>query len=391
MRESDVQLHRRHFLQRSTWGMGTLALAWLLREEQLLASPVKPELEELHHDLKAKAPHFAPKAKAMISLFMQGGPSHIDLFDPKPTLTRLSGKKFPGSIKYDNAAQASAKILGSPWKFKKHGQSGIELSELLPHLAKVIDNVTLIRSMHTSVNNHVQSINALNTGRILRGRPVLGSWLCYGLGSESQNLPAYVALPDPSSLPVYGVGNWSNGWLPSLYQGTVVRPREPRILNLNPPPHLKGEPQKRYLKYLEKLNREHLEERPGELDLEARISTYELAAKMQTAAREALDVSRESKATLKLYGIDESATKEYGTRCLIARRLIERGVRFVQVFTRNQFWDHHGRIRRSLPASCKKVDKPSAGLVQDLKDRGTVRVDRCALGRRDGSLARRAK
>lgn len=364
-------MQRRQFLQQSTWGVGTLALAHLLHEEGLLASPVKPELENHKHDLSPKAPHFEPKAKAMISLFMQGGPSHLDMFDPKPELKKYDGKKFPGTIKYDNAAQASSKVLASPWKFRKHGESGIELSELLPGLAEVVDEITLIRSMHTSVNNHVQSINALNTGRILKGRPVLGSWLCYGLGCETQNLPAYVALPE-ASLPVYGVGNWSNGWLPSLYQGTVVRPTEPRILNLNPPTHLRGEPQKKYLSFLEKLNQKHLEEHPNEMDLEARISTYELAAKMQTAALEALDIRRESKSTLKLYGIDVPASREYGTRCLIARRLIERGVRFVSVFTRNQFWDHHGRIRTSLPAACKKVDQPAAGLVRDLKDRGLL-------------------
>jgi len=180
----------------------------------------------------------------MISLFMQGGPSHVDLLDPKPQLTKYDGQKFPGTIKYDNAAQSSAKALGSPWKFQKHGQCGTEVSELLPGLAEVVDDICVIRSTHTGVNNHVQSINALQSGRILAGRPSLGSWVVYGLGAESQNLPAFVALTDPESLPVGGVSHWSNGWLPSLFQGTVVRPREPRILNLDPPEHLQGAPRR---------------------------------------------------------------------------------------------------------------------------------------------------
>ncbi|MCH8922910.1 MAG: DUF1501 domain-containing protein [Planctomycetes bacterium] len=311
-------------------------------------------------------------AKAMISLFMQGGPSHLDLFDPKPQMARWHGKSFPGSIKYDNAAQASAKVLHSPWKFAAHGQCGTELSELLPHLAGVVDELAVIRSMHTGVNNHGQSIHALNTGRIQIGRPTLGSWLNYGLGSESENLPAFVVLTDPAGLPVEGVRNWSNGWLPSIFQGTVVRPREPRILNLDPPQHLAGAAQKRYLDFLARLNRRHLEQRPGELDLEARIASYELAARMQTSAKEALDISRETKQTHKLYGLDNPVTRDYGTRCLIARRLVERGVRFVQLFTRYQFWDHHGNIRKSLPAACKKTDQPSAALIADLKRRGLL-------------------
>jgi hypothetical protein len=367
-----THLTRRRFLSAGTLGVGSLALAWLLNEDRLLAEPTRPELEPRSYDLTPKAPHFRPRARAMISLFMQGGPSHIDLLDPKPTLAKYDGKPFPGEIKYDNAAEASARVLACPWKFAKHGQSGTEVSELLPGLAEVIDDVCVIRSMHTSVNNHVQSIHALNAGAILAGRPALGSWIAYGLGSESRELPAYVALTDPVSLPVAGVENWSNGWLPSLYQGTVVRPHEPRVLNLDPPPHLQGKPQERYLSYLDRLNREHLHAHPGELDLAARIASYELAARMQTAAKEALDISRESPATQRLYGLDDPLTREYGTRCLIARRLVERGVRFVQVFTQNQFWDHHGSIRKSLPASCRKTDRPAAALLRDLKARGLL-------------------
>ncbi len=363
---------RRQFLASSTWGMGSLALAYLLEQDKLLAEPLRPELERHAFDLLPKTPSTPPRAKAMISLFMQGGPSHIDLLDPKPLLTRLDGTKFQGDIKYDNAAQASPTILGSPWKFQKHGASGIEISELLPNLAQIADDITVIRSMRTNVNNHGESIFALNTGRPVAGRPALGSWITYGLGSESRDLPAFVVLTDPEGLPVEGVNNWSNAWLPSLYQGTVIRPREPRILNLDPPPQIKGEPQRRYLAYLESLNREHLQAHPGELDLEARIASYELAARMQTSAKEALDLNSENEATKKMYGLDNPATGSYAARCLIARRLVERGVRFVQIFTRTQFWDHHGGIRANLPTACAQTDQPAAALVKDLKQRGLL-------------------
>ena len=363
---------RRDFLSSATFGVSGLAIASLLQSEGLLAAPVKPDLKKPTFDVLPKPTQTPARATAMISLFMQGGPSHMDMFDPKPELNRLDGTKFQGEIKYDNAAQASSRVLGCPWKFAKHGQCGMELSELLPHTANIVDDITLIRSMYTGVNNHGQSIDALNTGKAISHRPSLGSWMAYGLGTENQNLPAFVVLTDPDGLPVLGMQNWSNGWLPSLYQGTVVRPREPRILNLDPPRELRGLPQQRYLEYLAELNRDHLSRHPGELDLEARIASYELAARMQSAAKEAVDISQETEATQKLYGIDQPATKDYGTRCLIARRLVERGVRFVQLYTRYQLWDHHGAIRTALPAACKKVDQPSAALVQDLKQRGLL-------------------
>jgi len=362
---------RRHFLATNAMGLGSIALATLLRDEGLLAQD-KPDFERPHYDLAPKPAHAAPRAKAMISMFMQGGPSHLDLFDPKKELARHDGTTFGGEIKFDNAAEASSVLMASPWKFEKRGQCGTEISELLPHLGGIADKIALIRSMKTGVNNHGQSIEALNTGKAVAGRPSLGSWVTYGLGSESRDLPAFVVLTDPGGVPVLGVKNWENGWLPSLYQGTVVRPREPRILNLDPPPELRGVPQEQYLEYLKGLNRKHLEERPGESDLEARIAGYELAAHMQLAAKEALDVEGESKEIKSLYGLDDPASKEFGTRCLIARRLVERGVRFVQVYTRNQFWDHHGNIRKLLPAACRTIDQPAAGLVIDLERRGLL-------------------
>jgi hypothetical protein len=363
---------RRHFLQQQSFGISGLALAWLLKQDGVHAAPPKPATEPIVYDLLPKAPSHEPKAKAMISMFMQGGPSHHDLFDPKPELQKRHLQSFPGEIKYDNAAEASSKLFASPWKFSPHGECGMELSELLPHLGTVADDICLIRSMRTGVNNHGQSINAINTGRITGGRPALGSWVTYALGSESQELPAFVVLTDPLGVPVLGVDNWRAGWLPSLYQGTVIRPQEPRILNLDPPPELAGAPQARMLDYLGKINREYLEQRPGETDLAARVHSYELAAKMQVAAKEALDLSQETEATHRLYGLDKPETKEYGSRCLIARRLVERGVRFVQIHTGNQTWDHHGGIEKGLPNVCKKTDQPAAALVQDLKDRGML-------------------
>ncbi|CAN5897254.1 DUF1501 domain-containing protein [soil metagenome] len=364
---------RRHFLHANGFGLGSLALASLLKQNGLIAAPVKPELfGEARYDLTPKRTHFEPRAKAMISLFMMGGPSQMDLFDPKPLLTKYDGQKFPGEIKYDNLAQASSKVFGSPWKFAKHGQCGMEISELLPHLSKQVDDITLIRSMTSGVNNHAQGLYAMNAGRITAGRPALGSWLTYGLGSETEDLPSYMVLSHPKGLPTFGGEHYTNGWLPALYQGTLIRATEPRILNLDPPPSLAGHPQERQLQLLKAFNEEHLEQHPGELDLQARISSYELAANMQTAAKEALDISDEPAHIKKLYGVDNPITKDYATRCLIARRLVERGVRYVQVLNQGQSWDQHSSLISSLPANCAATDQPSAALLIDLKQRGLL-------------------
>jgi hypothetical protein len=362
---------RRHLLSQQALGIGTLALAWL-QQRVATAVPPKPLTEPRVYDLTAKAPAQPPRATAMISMFMQGGPSHIDLFDPKPELNRLHLQTWGGSIKYDNAGEASSRLFGCPWRFQKYGQSGMDFSEPAAALGAVADELCMIRSMHTGVNNHGESINALNTGRQLTGRPALGSWLTYGLGSRNGRLPGFMVLTDPSGLPVLGVENWQNGWLPSIYQGTVVRPQEPRILNLDPPASLKGATQERLLKYVSALNSSYLAEHPGEHDLSARMQSYELAAAMQTSARDAMDINQETQATQKLYGLDQEETRDYGTRCLIARRLIERGVRFVQLHTGNQTWDHHGGIVTGLPAICRRTIPAAAALVQDLKQRGLL-------------------
>src|SRR3954466_10295756 len=314
---------RRHFLRASSFSLSSLALACLLREEGLLADvPIQPPIGPQRFDLTPKTPPMPAKAKAMISLFMMGGPSQIDLFDPKPQMAKYDGQPFPGDIKYDNAAEASSKVFASPFKFEKRGQCGMEISELLPHLSEIADEITLIRSMKTGVNNHLESLLALNSGTFRGGRPSLGSWLCYALGSETRDLPAYVAMTDPRGLPQFAAQHWTSGWLPSIYQGTQVRAKEPRILNLDPAEHLQGAAQARQLDFIQQLNREHFSQHPGELDLEARIASYELASRMQVAAREALDISKESEATKKLYGIDQEHSRDYGSRRLFRRRRI---------------------------------------------------------------------
>ena len=367
---------RRHLLKSSSFGLSSLAASCLLREDGLLgaetSSLTKPELEQQSHDLTAKPAPEAPQAKAMISMFMLGGPSQIDLFDPKPELIKHHGKTFSGDLKFDNPAQASREIMAPAWKYRQHGQCGMEISELLPQLGTIADDILLIRSMHTGVNNHLPSNYAMFTGQPASGRPVLGSWLTMSLGSETQDLPTYVALTDPRGLPLLGGENWAPGRLPSTYQGTLVRPKESRILNLDPPLHLQGKAQRAQLRLLDQLNQEHLEAHPGESDLEARLASYGLAARMQEAAKEAFDLSGESAATKRLYGIDQKVTEDYGKRCLIARRLVERGVRFVQIFCNGQVWDHHGDILTALPARCREIDRPAAALVQDLKQRGLL-------------------
>ena len=371
--DREVNGSRRHFLATQAMAVGALAVACLRQQEQTQAAPLKPNFDKPTFDLKAKPSHFRPRATAMISMFMQGGPSHVDLFDPKPELINHHMQECSSNeFKFDSVDQASRKLYAPQWKFKKYGQCGMELSELLPHLGSVADEICLIRSMKTGVNNHGQSILALQSGAILPGKPSLGSWVTYALGSESQSLPAFMVLRDPASLPVEGVYNWSNGWLPSLFQGTVARPSEPRIPNLDPPTFMRGNTQRRFLDYLNVLNREHLAARPNETDLAARIASYELAARMQTAAKEAFDISDETAATKSMYGLDQPESREFGTRCLIARRLVERGVRFVQIFTRNQEWDHHNDLAKNLPPAVKKIDAGSAALVRDLKQRGLL-------------------
>ncbi len=364
-------LTRRQLLSQTGMGIGAVALQWMLTAEASATPPVlklKP-----HNDLNLRQPHFEPRARAMISLFQHGGPSHMDLTDPKPELTKFHGTDYQGDIHFSFVNEASKKLLGSPFKFRQHGQCGTELSELLPHTANVVDDICLIRSMHTGANGHEVSIRYFHGGIPgILGRPTFGSWITYALGSETQDLPAFMVLTDPGGHPVDGVTNWSNGFMPAMFQGTVLRPKEPRILNLHPPAHLAGKLQRQNLDLLQTINQLHLAAHPGEAELEARIASYELAARMQLAASEALDISQETQATHQLYGLDDPVTREYGTRCLLARRLVERGVRYVQLFHSGQPWDNHSSIKSSLTGICRKTDKPVAALVADLKQRGML-------------------
>lgn len=374
MNVSETDQHnRRAFLREGSLGIGSLAAAWMLQQDSAAAKPPKVGIEDRNFDLSAKQTHFEPRARAMISLFQHGGPSHMDLTDPKPELTRFDGTDYKGEIAYSFVNAASKKLMGTRWKFRPHGQCGMELSELLPETGSIADDICLIRSMHTGANGHEVSIRYFHGGQpAVLGRPHYASWLLYGLGSETRDLPSYMVLTDPGGHPVDGTNNWSSGFMPPLFQGTVLRPKEPRILNLEPPTWLQGQPQQQNLQLLQTLNRRHAQRFPQESDLEARMASYELAARMQTAATEALDISQETKATQEMYGIDQDATREYGTRCLIARRLVERGVRFVQLFLAGQPWDNHSSLSSALPAICRRTDKPAAGLVKDLKQRGLL-------------------
>ena len=364
---------RRAFLQQNSLGIGGIALAWLLKQSPAIAKKKLLPKNRQSYDLTAKKPPKPAKSKAMISLFQHGGPSHMDLTDPKPELSKYDGTEYKGEVGYSFVNEASKTLMGSPWKFQKHGQAGTEISELLPHTSRIVDDLCLIRSMHTGANGHEVSIRYFHGGIPgVLGRPHLASWLLYGLGCETENLPAYMVLTDPGGPPVDSTNNWSSGFMPALFQGTVLRPREPRILNLNAPAHLEGISQRQNLDFLESINQKHAEKFPNANELQARIASYELAAKMQVAATDALDISQEPKYIHQMYGLEQDETREYGTRCLIARRLVERGVRFVQLFLNGQPWDNHSNLGTNLPSVCKKTDQPSAALVKDLKQRGML-------------------
>lgn len=354
---SDFSLHRRAFLSRYAGCLGGLALAQLAAEA---ADPLAP-----------KKPHHPAKAKAVICLFQHGGPSQMDLFDPKPELTKQHGKPHPGKLETHFHTQMG-KLLASPFKFAKQGKSGIELSELLPHTAGIVDDITLVRSMHTESVDHEAALRQINSGKTFPGRPAWGSWVLYGLGTERKELPAYVVLSDPGGLPVDGTNNWSSGYLPAVYQGTPFRASGTPVAHLATPADVSPEARRNQLGVLNELNAAHLRRHPGNAELEARLSHFELAAQMQTAVPDVLDISKETEETKKLYGMDKPASAEYGKRCLLARRLVERGVRFVQLFLNSQPWDTHSKNAESLKNLTAMTDQPSAGLVLDLKRRGLL-------------------
>jgi len=363
-------LNRRAFLGRYAGAIGTLALSYLLEQEQIRAGePTKRR--ELAAVIDGPEGKNRARAKAVICLFQHGGPSQMDLFDPKPVLTKHHGQTYPGKLETHFDKQAG-KLLSSPFRFRPYGQSGMVLSEIVPHMSQIVDDLTLVRSMTTDSVDHETALRLIHTGKILAGRPTWGSWVVYALGTENQNLPAYVVLSDPGGLPVDGIRNWSSGWLPAINQGTPFRSGDAPVLNLKRPPGITAEARDYQLRFLDELNRAHARRHPGNTELEARIANFEIAAAMQTAVPEALDLSRESMATRHMYGLDNPATHEYGTRCLIARRLVERGVRFVQLFLSGQPWDTHNKNAETLKSLCARTDQPSAALVKDLKQRGLL-------------------
>ena len=358
-------MNRREFSQQVAGGFFGAALATLFAADQRRASA------EPATDCQPRAPHFPAKASSVIHLFMNGGPSQMDLFDPKPMLDRHHGEPYfnriPGEVENPQSAGA---LMRSPFRFARHGQCGMWVSSALPHLARQVDDIALIRSMYTTNLTHEPAIYLIQTGRMGPGKPTLGSWVVYGLGSENQNLPAYVVLDDPLGLPINGVENWQAGFLPPTFQGTRFRSTGSPVLNLRsetPAPAGVVEAQRELLTRLDQL---HKSQRPMQPNLDARIASYELAGRMQLAASDALDIAGESRATLDMYGVGRAPTDSYGRRCLIARRLVERGVRFVQLYINAQIWDNHTGLATDLKTACDRTDQPIAALLRDLKQRG---------------------
>ena len=352
---------RRQLFTRAAAGLTGVALASLLDRESPAAG------------LPSRAPHFAPRATSVIQLFQHGGPSHMDLFDPKPELNRRDGQKMPAHFKDLVAISKHGGLLGTPYKFKPAGECGVQYSEILPHTAKCADDIAVIRSMFTEHNNHEQALWMLHGGRTITGRPTWGSWVNYALGSENDNLPAYVVLRNDSKLPVDGIRNWTCGFLPPRYQGVHFRHNGPPVRHLKP--NTAMDPRVTSLRndLLKRLNQEHLVRHAGITgELEARIASYELAARMQTTAADALELSHETKQTREKYGLNNPKTASYGRRCLMARRLVERGVRVVQIFIRGQMWDTHADNAVKTKTCCEETDLPTAALLTDLKERGLL-------------------
>jgi hypothetical protein len=365
---------RRDFLARAGNGFGALALSYLLARDATASE--KDKERKLFNPLAPKPPHFTPKAKAVIFLFMVGGPSQMETFDPKPTLDRLHGQQMPpsfGEVK-SQFVKPGTPLMGSAWKFKKYGQSGIEVSDLLPHTATCVDDLAVIRSCYTESFVHAPAMYQIMSGRVVPAHPSLGSWVTYGLGSESENLPAYCVMTQPEGLPEGGAPMWDAGYLPAVHQGTLLRNGSTPILHLAPQKEISRDQQRGMLNFMRRMNEMSLGE--ADTELAARIASYELAFRMQQHAPEAVDVGKETDATKRLYGLEDPQTVEFGTRCLLARRLVERGVRFVLLFSGGGpvavQWDAHDDIKGNHEKMCRWTDKPVAGLLKDLKSRGML-------------------
>lgn len=359
----DVSHSRREFLRRSGVGFGALALGALIGQES-------------SHAIPAKVAHAAAQAKSVIFLFMEGGPSHLDLLDPKPLLNKLAGKPIPESFNEPITAmgEKGSPLLPAPRTWKQHGESGLWASEWIPHIAECVDDLAVIRSCWTNGINHSGGVCQMNTCTNVAGRPSLGSWVDYGLGSANQNLPSFVVLCDNKGRPVNGPRNWGSGFIPASHQGVRINgASDEPIANLHFPKDHDAERQHNKLDFLNAYNRDHAAQRSEESELEARIESYELAFRMQAEAPEAVDLNRESDHIKGLYGLDEKETEVFGRNCLMARRLVERGVRFVQLYSgTGSKWDSHAHIEKDHAALCRSMDKPVAGLLKDLKQRGLL-------------------
>lgn len=358
-------LSRRDMLLRTGGGFGAVALAGLLRGAA-------------NNPLAPRAPMIPARAKSVICLFMHGGVSHVDTFDPKPELAKRDGQTISAEmakgLKTNRIDFAKAPMRGSPWKFSKHGQSGMEISELYPGIASKADEIALVRSCYGDAFDHAPGMYLRNSGSQFPGRPSLGSWVTYGLGTENQNLPAYVVMSDGAMKS--GPGVYSAGFLPAVYQGTVFRSGQYPVLNLATPKGITEKAQRNSLDLIAQLNQKHLDAHPDGSELEGRIASYELAFRMQSSAPEAVDLTKESKATQDLYGIGDVVTEDFGRKCLLARRLVERGVRFIQLYSGTNIgkdWDDaHTDLQGSHTLMCKKTDQPITGLLTDLKSRGLL-------------------
>jgi hypothetical protein len=365
---------RRDFLLHAGGGFGALALSCLLGGEGR-SEAAGPAGKAPLNPLAPKAPPQQASAKAVIFLFMEGGPSHLDTFDPKPELTRRHGQKLPESFGTVITAMGTGgnTLLASKRAFRKHGQAGIEVSDWLPHTATCVDDLAVIRSCWADGLNHVGSVCQMNTGTILAGRPSLGSWVTYGLGSVNQNLPGFVVMTDAGE-PVGGPRNWGTGFMPATYQGTLFRPGSSPILHLKPPAEVDDARQRHKLDLIRALNEHHQQSRQEDTELAARIASYELAFRMQATAPEAVDLSQESEETKAEYGLGRKECADFAHRCLLARRLVERGVRFVQIYCGSgSQWDAHSDLEGNHKKMCARCDRPTAALLRDLKRRGLLK------------------
>ncbi len=369
---------RREFFWQTGASFTSLALTGMLSADEFLASQVKAAdgVGDYVDPLSSKDPHFSPKAKSVIFLFMYGGPSHVDTFDYKPKLYGLDGKTIKVNTKGRGGTRSKGRVVGPKWNFKQYGQSGTWISSLFPHLATCVDDIAFIKSMTADSPLHGSAMLQMNSGRILSGSPALGSWVNYGLGTVNENLPGFVVMLDPTGGPISGAKNWSSGYMPATYQATILRSSGTPILDLKPPRGVTRKVQRKLLNMLNEYNTEHYAKRVDNSNLAARIASYELAFKMQSSAPEATDLNRESAETKALYGMDDKRTENFGRRCLLARRLVERGVRFVQLYSggshNDSNWDAHGDLVKNHTYHAGATDQPIAGLLKDLKRRGLL-------------------